>query len=233
MKWPTLRVGAATRLRRVRPVWLGGFNLLPHRQRSARIERRRRVVEACAAVVAGTLAVLALAAWQAVDRMRLDAQRVSFERSLAQLAAPLAEHARLTRDANDARLRTARAATLSEPLAHLLALLDALGRERDEQVAVLQLRQRDHETDLLATAHDHAAPASWVKRLSAIRGVKDAEVKDLRRAATPAHGALQNASGAIEFSARLSWDGAREPAPRRPVPAEARPVQSGNMRGVK
>jgi Tfp pilus assembly protein PilN len=232
MKGLTLRFGVAP-VKHARPVWMGGFNLLPHRQLTARRKRRRRLAEALAAVVLGCIAVLALAAWQTIDRVRLDAQRASVERSLAQLSVPLAEHTRLARNAEDARTRAARAATHSEPLVNLLVLLDALSRESDEQVAVQQLRYREHETELLATARDHAAPASWVQRLSAIRGVKDAEVKDLRRAASPVRGALQNASGPIEFSARLYWDGAREPAARRPAPAAARPAQSSNMRGVK
>jgi hypothetical protein len=64
--------------------------------------------------------------------------------------------------------------------------------------------------------------------------VKDAEVKELRRAATSARGVIENVSGAVEFSARLYWDGARELSTRRPAPAAARPVQGGgNMRGMK
>jgi Tfp pilus assembly protein PilN len=232
MKWLTWRQGV-TPSQRTRPVWTGGFNLLPHRQFAARRERRRRVIEVLAAVAAGCIAVLVLAAWQAAERVRLDAQRASLERSLAQLSAPLAEHRRLTRDTEDARTRAAHAEKRSAPLAHLLTLLDALSREPDEQVVLQQLREREHETELLASARDHAAPASWVKRLAAIRGVKDAEVKDLRRAATPARGITQDASGAIEFSARLYWEGASEPAARGAASAPARPVRSANMRGLK
>ena len=60
--------------------WLGGFNLLPYRQRNARLARRRRVREWIAAALAGCGAVLALAGWQAFERARLDAQRASIER---------------------------------------------------------------------------------------------------------------------------------------------------------
>jgi Tfp pilus assembly protein PilN len=232
MKRFTLRFGVAPP-QRGRPVRTGGFNLLPHRQLTARRERRRRVVEVVAALVAGCIAVLMLAAWQAVERVRLDGQRVSLERSLAQLSAPLAEHKRLARAAEDERTRAAHAATRSEALVHLLSLLDALSRESDDKVVLQQLRQREHETELLASARDHAVPATWVKRLAAIRGVKDAEVKDQRRATAPAHDVVQSASGAIEFSARLYWDGAREPAARGAAPAAARPVRGANMGGLK
>ena len=47
---------------------------------------RRRVLEWIAARLAGCAAVLALAAWQAFDRARLDAHRASIEQSLTQLA---------------------------------------------------------------------------------------------------------------------------------------------------
>lgn len=232
MKRLTLRFGVAPS-QRVRPVRTGGFNLLPHRQLTARRERRRRIVEVLAALVAGCSAVLVLAAWQAVERVRLDGQRAALERTLAQLSVPLAEHKRLARAAEDTRTRAVHAATRSEPLVHLLALLDTLSRESDDKVVLQQLRQREHETDLLASAHDHAAPASWVKRLAAIHGVKDAEVKDQRRTATAAREVVQNTSGAIEFSARLEWDGAREPAARSATPAAARPVRGANLRGLK
>ncbi|GAB7521864.1 fimbrial assembly protein [Paraburkholderia sp. 2C] len=232
MKRFTLRVGVAPS-QRARPVRAGGFNLLPHRQFAARRERRRRIVEVLAALVVGCIAVLMLAAWQAVERVRLDGQRVSLERSLAQLSAPLAEHKRLARAAEDMRTRAAHAAMRSEPLVHLLSLLDALGRESDDKVVLQQLRQRERETELLASARDHAVPASWVKRLAAIHGVKDAEVKEQRRATVPAHGDVQNASGEIEFSARLYWAGAHEPAARGNAPAAARPVRGANVRGLK
>ncbi|WP_198039161.1 fimbrial assembly protein [Paraburkholderia sp. SOS3] len=232
MKRLALRAGVVPS-QRVRPVRTGGFNLLPHRQLAARRERRRRIVEVFAGIAAGCVAVLILAAWQTVERVRLDAGRASFERSLAQLSAPLAEHKRLARAAEQARMRAEHAAMHSKPLVHLLSLLDALSSESDDKVSLRQLRQREHETELLASAHDHAAPASWVKRLAAIRGVKDAEVKDQRRATAAMHGAGQNASGAIEFSARLEWEGTREPTVRNVAPAAARTERGAHMRGLK
>jgi hypothetical protein len=142
MKWLALRFGAAP-AQRARPVWIGGVNLLPHRQRAVRRERRRRLMEALTAVAVGCIAVLALAVWQTVHRVRLDGERASLERSFAQLAAPLAEHARRVRDVEDARTRAAHAATLSEPLVHLLELFDELSVESRERVVVQQLRHRD------------------------------------------------------------------------------------------
>ncbi len=232
MKPMNLRFGALPP-RHVRRTWIGGFNLLPYRQREARRGRQRRVAEWLAAAAAGCVAVLALAAWQTVERAQRDAHRASLEQSLAQMVGPLAEHQRLSRDEEDERLRAARALTLSEPYVHLLALFDALSRESDESVVVQQLRQRDHETELLAVSRDHAAPAVWLKRLSAVRGVSESEVSDLHRAANPTHGMSPNESSAIEFSARLHWDGARDKAARTAASAGAPPVHAGNKRGTK
>jgi type IV pilus assembly protein PilN len=175
---------AASRGARLVQPWLGGFNLLPYRQRNARLARQARVREWIAAALAGCAAILALAAWQAFDKARLDAYRASFEQSLMQLSAPLAEHAKLLRTQDEQRNNAARAASLSEPLQHLLDLLEALSFEPGDGVVLRQLRQREHETELLATSRSHLASAEWLKRLSAIRGVKGAQMNDLHRPAT-------------------------------------------------
>ena len=59
-----------------------------------------------------------LAGWHAFEGARLDHQRTSVERSLAQLAAPLAEQATLLRDARE---REARVAQETVPETELVA----------------------------------------------------------------------------------------------------------------
>ncbi|CAB3794633.1 hypothetical protein LMG28614_03972 [Paraburkholderia ultramafica] len=214
--------------------WLGGFNLLPYRQRNARLARRRRVREWVAAALAGCAAVLALAAWQAFEKTRLDAQRASLEHSLTQLTAPLAEHAKLQRAQDELRKNAARATSLSEPLTHLFDLLEALSFEPGDGVVLRQLRQREHETELLATSRGHIASAEWLKRLSAIHGVKGAEMSDLHRPTTRGSApADESMSGPVEFGAHLRWN---EPAPKAAHlagAAAARLVKSESSRGVK
>jgi type IV pilus assembly protein PilN len=139
--------------------WLGGFNLLPYRQRNARLLHRQRLLEWLAAALAGFAAVLALIGWQAFERSRLDAQRASIEQSLTHLAVPLAEHARLLRAQDEQRKGAARAMNLSEPLMHLRDLLDALSFEPGDGVVLQQLRHREHETELFATSRGHIASA--------------------------------------------------------------------------
>ena len=214
--------------------WLGGFNLLPYRQRNARLARRRRVREWLAAALAGCAAVLALAGWQAFEKTRLDAQRASLEHDFTQLSAPLAEHAKLQRAQDELHKNAARAASLSEPLMHLLDLLEALSFEPGDGVVLRQLRQREHETELMATSRGHIASAEWLKRLGAIRGVRGAEMSDLHRPTTRGTApADESLSGPVEFGAHLRWD---EPAPQAAhlaKPTAARPVKSESSRGVK
>ena len=216
------------------PPWPGGFNLLPYRQRNVRLARRRCLREWVAAAFAGCAAVLALAGWQAFEKGRLDAQRASNERSLTQLAAPLAEHAKLLRGQDELRKHAARATSLSEPLTHLLDLLEALSFEPGDGVVLRQLRQREQETELLASSRGHIASAEWLKRLSAIHGVKGVEMSNLHRPATRGSAPVdESASGPVEFGAHLRWD---DPAPKAAHiagSAAVRPVKSEPSGGVK
>ena len=213
---------------------LGGFNLLPYRQRNARLARRRRLLEWIAAVCAGCAAVVGLAGWQTVERARLEAQRGSIERSLAQLSAPLAEHAALLRARDEQRQNAARARRLSDPLTHLRDLFDALSFEPGDGVLLQQLRHREDETDLLASSRGHIASAEWLKRLSAIRGVRGAEVSDLH--SSPSRGgavAQASMAGMVEFGARLRWNEPAQKAARTATPAAQRLVKSEQARGAK
>ncbi|ASV97926.1 fimbrial assembly protein [Paraburkholderia aromaticivorans] len=213
---------------------LGGFNLLPYRQRDARLARRRRLLEWIAAVLAGCAAVFVLAGWQTVERGRLDAQRVSIERSLAQLSAPLAEHAALLRARDEQRQNAARASSLSGPLTHLRDLLDALSFEPGDGVVLQQLRHREDETELLASSRGHLASAGWLKRLSAIHGVKGAEVSELHSSASRGGAAVQaSVTGPIEFGARLRWNEPAQKAARVAAPVAQRAVKSEQSGGAK
>lgn len=214
--------------------WLGGFNLLPYRQRNARLARRRRVHEWVAAAFAGAAAVLMFAGWQAFETTRLDVQRASIERSLAQLTVPLAEHAKLLRAQDELRKNAARATSLSEPLTHLLDLLEALSFEPGGGVVLRQLRQREHEAELLATSRGHIASAEWLKRLSAIRGLKGAEMSDLHRPTTRGSAPVdESASGPVEFGAHLRWNEPAAKTARTAGLAGASPLKSEPSRGVK
>jgi Tfp pilus assembly protein PilN len=221
------RASPSTGSVRVAKPWLGGFNLLPYRQRNVRLARQRCLREWLAAALAGAAAVLVLAAWQAFEKTRIDAQRASIERSFTQMAVPLAEHARLTRAQDEQRKATALATSLSAPLTRLRTLLDALSFEPGDGVVLRQLRQREHDTELLATSQGHLASAEWLKRLSAIRGVTGVEMSDLHRPVLRAHAlADESVSGPIEFGALLRWGEPVSKAVRAAGAAASRPVKS-------
>lgn len=207
MTWMNLRMGAAGQA-----VWIGGFNLLPYRQRDARRARRRCLLEWLTAALLGCAAVLAVAGWQTFERTQLDTQRVSSEHELARLATPLAEHTRLHHEADERSYRGTRAVALSAPSIRLLDLLDTLSRVPSDDVTLQQLRQRGHETDLLATSRDPLASTLWLKQLGTVRGVKSAEVADLHPLARTGRDAAASGGGPIELAARLRWDEAAQDA---------------------
>jgi Tfp pilus assembly protein PilN len=205
--------------------WIGGFNLLPYRRSNARRARRRCLIEWLIAAVVGCAALLGTMGWQAFERTQLDAQRASSERVLTQLNAPLAEHARLVHDADERGKRAIRAVALSRPLTRLLDLLDTLSNMPAEGVILQQLRQRVHETELLATSNNPVASAVWLKQLGAVRSVKSAEVTDLHPLTHAGPGALAGGTGQLESAARLSWseEGERDESAKmqRVAPASA------------
>ncbi|CAG4916695.1 fimbrial assembly protein [Paraburkholderia saeva] len=194
--------------RRVKP---GGFNLLPYRERDRRLARRRCALEWSGAAVAGAVVALMLAGWYAYEGMRFDAQRASVERSLAQLAAPLAEHAALLHDAREREARDAQAVISSASLTHLLDLMAVLGEDDtpdSDGVVMQEIRHRPHETEFRAMAVNHVAPAAWLKRLTTVPGAEDVEMKELHRT-LPGNGQItsQATRDAVEFGAHVRWAG--------------------------
>jgi type IV pilus assembly protein PilN len=198
------------------------------------------LIEWFVAALFGCAALLGTVGWQVFERARLDAQRVSSERVLAQLTAPLAEHARLSHDVDERGKRVTRAVALAKPLTRLFDLLDTVSGMPAEGVVLQQLRQRIHETELLATSNDPVASAVWLKQLGTVRGVMSSEVTDLHPLTRTGHGAQAGGADALEFAARLRWDeeGERDKhtKPQRVTTAsasEARSRASDNSRGAR
>jgi len=208
---------------------MGGFNLLPYRQRDARLARRRCAMEWFGAAMAGALAVLAFAGSQWFVGAQLDAQRASIGRSLAELATPLAEHARLVQADADRRARAILAETISLPLVHLLDLLDVLSGESANGVVVQELRHRPEETQVRATATDHIASAAWLKQLGAVRDATGVAVDELHRTVAGPQGDVSATLAQVDFAARVRWPvpptGSRHP-PLAPTGSSARPVNN-------
>jgi Tfp pilus assembly protein PilN len=180
---------------------IGGFNLLPYRQRVARGRRQRCVVECTAAALAGALAALAWSAWDGFEHARLVDRRAALESTLAGFAAPLAEFRRLEGMSARASEHAALAADLARPRARILDTVDALSRVPPSGVVLHRLKLTDGGVEVDASAVDSASSAAWIDRLARVRGVRSAEITDWRLAA-------EGARHAIDVGARLQWDDA-------------------------
>lgn len=208
-RWLASRAGKPAGMR------VGGFNLLPYRQRDARRQRRWRLFECLSAGLCGAAAALIGTATGTSDEARVERTRAELESALAAFGAPLAEHRRLASMQAQAREHAELASRLAAPGSALLGVVEALGREPMDGIALVRLRHTRGSVELMANASDGAAPAAWVERLARVRGVRAAEVAGLRFASG---GAGQD----VEFVARLSVDD----APRQ----EAVPTQRGRAR---
>jgi type IV pilus assembly protein PilN len=88
------------------------------------------------------------------------------------------------------------------------------------------LRQREYETELLATSSSHIGSAEWLKRLGAIHGVQGAEMRDLHRPTGKGGASMEQAIvGPVEFDARLRWGD--------PPPKATRTLKATQTRGAR
>jgi len=185
-------------------IGVGGFNLLPWRGREVRRLRRRRALEWLIAAFVGCACAAPVAGWRVWQRVQADAERRAVERSLAPLRAPLAEHRRLAREADERRRRAALARDRSEPLARLFRLLDGLAAAGVDGVSVDRVVHRARETELHANVGGEAATAAWLARLRALPDVDAVSVRELKRAT----GNDGRQPGPLRLSAQLAWRGA-------------------------
>jgi Tfp pilus assembly protein PilN len=180
---------------------IGGFNLLPYRQRVARGRRRRCLVECTLAVLAGALAALAWSAWDGFEQARLAGRRATLESTLAGLAAPLAEYRQIEGMSAQVSEHAAVAAELARPRGRMIDVIDALSRVPPSGVTLHRLKLTDGGVEIDASAADSASSAAWIDRLARVRGVRSAEITDWRLAA-------EGAQHAVDVAARLQWDDA-------------------------
>lgn len=194
---------------------VGGFNLLPHRQRRARALRRRRSLECLAAAFVGVAAALIWNAAGVFAEARADRARHRLEAALAELAAPLAQYRQLERSQADRRARSERSRALARSRDALWGIADALSRKPVAGIALERLRLAGHDVELRASAADGAAPAILMERLGQVPGVREAELADLRF--------LPGVGGrTVAFVARLAVDGSDTDAPALAPPTFVR-----------
>ncbi|GAB7534435.1 pilus assembly protein PilN [Burkholderia sp. 3C] len=196
-----------------RRAWLGGFNLLPYRQRDARLARRRGVAEFAGAVGFGFVCAALVCAVQAAERVRLDGQRAAIETQLAAWA-PRVRLAETAAHAREARLTRERAAVeRARPLARLVALLDVLRALDYRTVMLLALRHAGDRAELEVRAHDPAAARRWLERLRERRPEWRIEMSGVKAAAdAPLAAGAPKGAAALRFAVRIRWP---EPAAQR------------------
>ncbi|MEX3985646.1 fimbrial assembly family protein [Paraburkholderia sp. EG287A] len=197
---------------------VGGFNLLPWRQRAIRRRRCWRLLEWGAAALGGCACALGVVLWQRVECSALEARRAALERPLAQWRAPLAEAQRLTLASEARRVGERLARQHARATARFFALADALASDALPGVGLQQLAQFADETDLQASAADESAAAAWLGRLRSLPDVEAVRVRELKRVA-PAGAARERASDGepIRVAAHLVWQGAST-VPRADTP---------------
>ncbi|UEP48503.1 fimbrial protein [Burkholderia ambifaria] len=184
---------------------LGGFNLLPYRERLAQALRRRRATRCGAAIVLGVFGVCVWAGAQTVWRWRVDAERARVEAQLRQLQPEVAALRRAAGAAADLAQRDARSAVLAAPYRHATGLLATLAQVRDDTVRLDALRTTSSGAVLDARATSYRAAGRWLARIAA-------EQRDWRfdiGALTPASATPVTASAApFRFSVQVRWHGA-------------------------
>ena len=185
---------------------LGGFNLLPYRERLAHAQRRRRATQCGAAIVLGVLGVSLWTGAATVWRWRVDAERTRVDAQLRQWQPQLDAARRAAGAAADVAQRDAQAAVLTAPYRRIAGLLATLAQARDATVRLDALRATSSGAVLDARATSYRAAARWLARIAAEQQSWRFDIGELAPAsATPAGGSIVP----FRFSVQVRWhDGA-------------------------
>nr|WP_176041831.1 fimbrial protein [Burkholderia stabilis] len=181
---------------------LGGFNLLPYRERLAQALRRRRAVQCGTAILLGVLGAglwTGAATW---SRWRADAERASVETRLQQLQPQVDAATRAANAAAAATQRDARAAVLAAPYRRVAGLLAALTRARDDSVRLDALRMTSTGAVLEARATGYRAAARWLAGMA--REQRDWRF-DMNALKPASDGPVTTAGMPFRFSVQLHW----------------------------
>jgi len=188
---------------------VGGFNLLPWRQREIQRLRRRRLAEWGAAALLGCACAVPLAGWQLWERSRAEARRVTVEAQAVRWRAPYAEAQRLEREVVALKAAAQLSAEHGKPLKRVVVLFDALANAGNVGVALQRIAQKGEETELQAAVVSERTAAAWLGHLRAIEDVETVSVRELKRTGPRANAKERERSGEpIRIVVRLGWRGA-------------------------
>ncbi|MGU7774058.1 fimbrial protein [Burkholderia sp. MR1-5-21] len=198
------------------PASLGGFNLLPYRDRIARAMRRRRAAQCGAAILLGAAGVGVWTGGAAWLRVRTDAERARVDARLLRQQPQVDAAVRAARSAEAAVQRSGQAAVLAAPYRQAVELLALLARVRDDEVRLDALRAMPSGAELDARAASYRAAARWFARLAHEPQNWRADVDALTPAPPEPAGAAGAAGMPYRFSVQLRW----HDAPSHPAPPE-------------
>ena len=191
------------------PAALGGFNLLPYRERLAQALRRRRAAQCGAAIVLGVLGVVLWTGAAAAWRLRVDAERASVDARLRQWQPQVDAARRAAGAATELAQRDAQAVVLAAPYRRVARLLATLAQVRDDTVWLDALRTTSSGAVLDARAASYRAAARWLARIAADERNWRIDIGELN----PASAAPGTAAGMpFRFSVQVRW---QEGEPRR------------------
>jgi len=181
---------------------LGGFNLLPYRERLAQALRRRRAAQCGTAILLGVLGAglwTGAAAWL---RWRVDAEHVSVETRLRQLQPRVEVATRAASAAAAAARRGAQAAELAAPYRRVAALLATLAQVRDDAVRLDTLRTTPTGAELDVRATSYRAAERWLAGMAREQRGWRIDIDALK----PASDAPVASTGMpFRFSVQLRW----------------------------
>ncbi|MGC2947838.1 fimbrial protein [Burkholderia ambifaria] len=181
---------------------LGGFNLLPYRERVAHALRRRRATQCGAAIVLGVFGACVWTGAQTVWRWRIDAERARVEAQLRQLEPKVAAVRRAAGAAADLAQRDARSIVLAAPYRRATGLLVTLAQVRDDTVRLDALRTTSSGAVLDARATSYRAAARWLARIAAEQRDWRFDIGELTQAsATPVTASV----APFRFSVQVRW----------------------------
>ena len=181
---------------------LGGFNLLPYRERVAHALRRRRATQCGAAIVLGVFGACVWTGAQTVWRWRIDAERARVEAQLRQWQPQVAAARRAAGVAADLAQRDARSVVLAAPYRRATGLLVTLAQVRDDTVRLDALRTTSSGAVLDARATSYRAAARWLARIAAEQRDWRFDIGELTQASAMP---VTASAAPFRFSVQVRW----------------------------
>jgi len=162
------------------PLLDDAINLLPYRRMRAAQRRRTHGMQFLLAGCLGLVGALTSGYWQQTHAARDDERRVRLEQRLHELEPVLAETGRLEHAIAAYARRAALIAGLAVSRDDLFYLLQALGRNQVEGLALDEVRFVAGRATVTGVAPDQRVLTAWTRQLERALGIEAVEIKDIQ-----------------------------------------------------